>query len=109
MQNHEIYYLKWRIALEKSILDGLYQNLAYMCLKLFSTDSTSFEGTCNQFDKGLFNFKKVKKNKKDCSHAIEIFCFHVFTMVTLPLQRRTAEIKIIALRIAHCFIVFVVS
>ena len=26
-----------------------YQNLAYMCRKLFSTDGTSFEATCNLF------------------------------------------------------------
>ena len=29
-QNYEIWYLKWRIALEKSIFDEIYQNLTYM-------------------------------------------------------------------------------
>ena len=42
IQNHEICYSKCWIALEKSIFDGFYQNLAYMCQKLFSTDGTTF-------------------------------------------------------------------
>ena len=42
MQNHEIHCLEWRIALEKSNPDGIYQNLAYMYLALFSTEGTTF-------------------------------------------------------------------
>ena len=49
MQNQEICYSKWRIALGKSILDEFYQNLAYVCQTLFSADSTTFGATCNQF------------------------------------------------------------
>ena len=36
----------------------------------------------------------AKKGKKDYSEAIEIFCDHVFTMVTKPLQTTTIRIKI---------------
>ena len=49
IQNHEICYSKWRIALEKSILAKFYQNLAYLCQRWFSTDGTTFGATCKQF------------------------------------------------------------
>ena len=98
IQNHEICYLKWRIALVKSILNGFYQNLAHMCQKQFSTDGTTFGATSKQFNKSFkiqLKIEKMVKNcKKDCGDAIETLCNHSFTMVTLTLLRAADRIKI---------------
>ena len=39
----------------------------------------------------------AKNGKKDCSDAIETFCYHVVTMWTKPLQITAATIKISAI------------
>ena len=36
-QNQEIWHSKWRIAQEKSVYKGFYQNLEYIYPKLFTT------------------------------------------------------------------------
>ena len=43
IRNYEICYSKYRIPLEKSILDTFYQNLPHMWQKMFSTDSITLE------------------------------------------------------------------
>ena len=84
IQNHEIFYLKWKIALEKSILDDLFFKTWHSCAEncfllrtllleplviIFSTVNSIFE-------------KKMAKNGQKCwSHAIEIFSMPVVTMV----------------------------
>ena len=64
IQNYEIWYLKWIIVLQKSILNGFYQNLAHMCQKVFSADDTTFEATWISFTRVNLITKEKKAQKR---------------------------------------------
>ena len=69
IQNHEIWYLKWRAALEKSSMDKFYHNLVHMCPKLLSTDCATFGATPRALQLGkcvfLWYFSQINADSNE--------------------------------------------
>ena len=97
-QNYEICYLKWKIAMEKSI----WMNFIKISQKLFSTVDTTFGATCS-FTR-VNSVLKKKKCQNNYSYAIELVITLIVSMVVSPLPKTAADIKIGAVSSKFCLV-----